>query len=54
MSEETGRSKKRRKGVLTPENYKRNVIKESRVKGKEYENYKQQKVPLKIMGPACK
>lgn len=31
---------KRRKGVVRPETYKRNIIKESRTHGKEYINYK--------------
>jgi hypothetical protein len=35
---------KRRKGVVRPQTYKRNIIKESRTHGKEYINYKGKKI----------
>ncbi|KAL4131009.1 hypothetical protein QTP88_008369 [Uroleucon formosanum] len=35
---------KRRKGVIRPKTYKRNIIKESRTHGKEYINYKGNKI----------
>ncbi|KAG8292790.1 hypothetical protein J6590_031769 [Homalodisca vitripennis] len=49
-SEEEGQSNKRRKGVKNEEKYRRNVIKKSKVEGKEHVNWKGKTVPAKNPG----
>lgn len=45
-------SQGKRKAV--PENYKRNIVKISRVKGEPYKNYKGDYIPGKVLGPPCR
>lgn len=59
MSDEDGVSdvetpKKRRKGVRNDENYKKNVIKKSRVEGSEYVNYKGRTILARKQGAPCR
>lgn len=51
ITEESSSSGKRK---ANPLNYKRNVIKKSRVQGKPYINYKGDTIPSKVMGPPCR
>lgn len=51
ITEEPSSSGKRK---ANPLNYKRNVIKKSRVEGKSYTNYKGDNIPSKVMGPPCR
>lgn len=56
-SEQTGEQivpKKRKRGVRHDEEYKRNVIKQNRIKGLSYENYGGKRVAEKKIGLACK
>lgn len=46
--------KKRKRGLRHDEEYRRNVIKNSRIKGLSYVNYRGIKVVEKKIGLACK
>lgn len=43
--------KKRRKGVRHDADYKRNSIRDSRVKGKAHKNYRGKNIAAKTLGP---
>lgn len=47
-------TKKRKRGVRNDENYKRNVIKKSRVQGMAYVNYKGNTVGERKLGDGCR
>ena len=46
--------KKRKRGVRHDEEYKRNIIKQNRIKGLSYVNYGGKRVEEKKIGLACK
>lgn len=45
---------KRRKGIRKSDEYQRNVIRNSRVKGQKYTSYKNKIREAKQVGPSCK
>lgn len=47
-------TKKRKRGVRHDDEYKRNVIKQSRIKGRSYISYGGKRVAEKRIGSACK
>lgn len=46
--------KKRKRGVRNSESYTRNVIKQSRIRGKGYLSYKGKEVAERKVGEACR
>lgn len=49
-----GAKKKRKRGIRNDEIYKRNVIKNARVKGQAYVNYKGNAVAARNLGVGCR
>lgn len=45
---------KRRKGIRKSDEYQRNVVRNSRVKGQQYISYSKRVVEAKQIGPKCK
>ncbi|CAG9827956.1 unnamed protein product [Diabrotica balteata] len=54
LNSEQTKVKHRKRGVRHDDEYKRNVIKQSRIKGISYVSYKGKTVPNKKIGLACK